>query len=151
VSQVFKREYDGDLRQLAPMRAFLREVCRESWQGEAADEDPILRLALALTEAASNIILHSQEGRQHQPITLTVEVDDDQARVTLQHTGKPFDPESAPAPVFDGSRQSGFGLYLIRKCVDEVRYCQDDEGRCVVHLVQKRKQRQEGEGHEAHG
>ncbi|HWY85872.1 MAG TPA: ATP-binding protein [Gemmataceae bacterium] len=137
-------EYDGDLQHLESMRAFLREVCRESWQGEAADEDRILRLALALTEAASNIILHGQEGQQHKPITLTVDVDDDQVLVTLQHTGKPFDPQSAPAPVFDGSRQSGFGLYLIRKCVDEVRYCQDAEGRCVMHLVQKRKQQHKG-------
>jgi anti-sigma regulatory factor (Ser/Thr protein kinase) len=146
-----QREYDGDLQQLAPMRAFLREVCHGSWQGEPADEDRILRLALALTEAASNIILHAAQGQEHKSITVTVEVDDDQARVTLRHTGEPFDPQSAAAPVFDGSRQSGFGLYLIRKCVDEVQYCEDDEGRCVMHLVQKRKQHHKGAGHETHG
>jgi anti-sigma regulatory factor (Ser/Thr protein kinase) len=145
-----QREYDGDLRQLASMRAFLREVCLESWQGDPADENLIVRLALALTEAASNIILHSAQGQQHKSITLTIEVDDDQVCVTLQHTGKPFDPQSAAAPVFDGSRESGFGLHLIGKCVDEVQYCQDDQGRCVMHLVQKRKQCHKGEDHGAH-
>jgi sigma-B regulation protein RsbU (phosphoserine phosphatase) len=146
-----QREYDGDLRHLASMRAFLREVCQESWQGEPADENLILRLTLALTEAVSNIILHNAQGHQHKSITLTVEVNDDQVCVTLQHPGQPFDPQSAAAPVFDGSRQSGFGLYLIGKCVDEVRYGQDAEGRCVIHLVQKRKQPHKGEDHGAHG
>jgi anti-sigma regulatory factor (Ser/Thr protein kinase) len=143
-----QREYDGDLRQLAPMRAFLREICHESWPGES--EDLMLRLALALTEAASNIILHSFQGQRHKSITLTIEVDDDQVCVTLQHTGEPFDPQAAAAPAFDGSRESGFGLYLIRQSVDDVRYDQDDRGRCVLHLVVKRKERK-GEDHEAGG
>jgi anti-sigma regulatory factor (Ser/Thr protein kinase) len=146
-----QRQYDGDLRHLASMRAFLHEVCRECWQGEPADKNLILRLELALTEAVSNIILHSFQGQQHQSITLTVEVHDDRVGVTLQHPGMPFDPQSAAAPAFDGSRESGFGLYLIRKCVDEMHYGQDDQGRCVVHLVQKRKQHHKGEDHGAHG
>jgi phosphoserine phosphatase RsbU/P len=146
-----QREYDGDLSQLASMRAFLREVCLESWQGEPADEKLISRLALALTEAASNIILHSDPGPQPKPITLTVAADDDHVGVTLQYTGKPFDPESAPEPVFDGSKESGFGLYLIRQCVDEVHYGQDEQGRCVIHFVQKLKRRQKGGDHEVHG
>src|ERR1700685_4043117 len=97
-----QKEFDGDLRYLASMRAFLREVCHESWQGEPGEENQILRLTLALTEAASNIILHGAQGQQHTSITLIIEVDDDQACVTLRHTGKPFDPQSAAAPVFDG-------------------------------------------------
>ena len=139
-----QKEYDGDLRHLASMRAFLREVCHESWQGEPADENQILRLTLAVTEAASNIILHSVQGQQHKSIALAVKVDDDQACVTIQHTGKPFDPQAAAEPVFDGSRESGFGLYLIRKCVDEVVYSQDDQGRCLMRLVLKRKQQHKG-------
>jgi len=42
----------------------------------------ILRLELALTEAASNIILHGFPGQQHPSITLTVEVQNDRADVT---------------------------------------------------------------------
>jgi anti-sigma regulatory factor (Ser/Thr protein kinase) len=146
-----QREYDADLRHLASMRAFFRELCHESWHAEPADENLIVRLALALTEAASNIIRHSAQGQQHKSITLTVEVDDDQACVTLLHTGEPFDPQSAAAPLFDGSQEGGFGVYLIGQCVDEVQYRQDEQGRSIIHLVQKRKQRNQGEDHEAHG
>jgi anti-sigma regulatory factor (Ser/Thr protein kinase) len=142
-----QKEYDADLRQLASMRAFLREVCQEGRPAAPADENLLTRLALALTEAASNIILHAYEGQEPQPISLTVEAGDDRVCVTLRHTGKSFDPQTAEAPAFDGSRESGFGLYLIAKCVDEVRYWQDDQGRCFVHLVQKRNSRHKGEGH----
>jgi anti-sigma regulatory factor (Ser/Thr protein kinase) len=146
-----QREYDGDLRQLAAMRTFLREVCQEGWPDAPADDNRLVRLALALTEAASNIILHGFQDQQHKSITLTVAVEDDQVGVTLRHAGKPFDPQSAEEPAFDGSRESGFGLYLIGKCVDEVRYGQDEQGRCVTHLVQKRKQRHKGEDHADRG
>ena len=50
-----QREYDDDLRHLASMRAFLREVCQENWQGEPADENLIVRLELALTEATKTL------------------------------------------------------------------------------------------------
>ena len=146
-----QRDYDGSLSQLASMRAFLREVCHESWQIEPADEHLIHRLTLALTEAASNIILHSDDEQQRKSITLTIEVDDDQVRVILQHTGKPFDPQAAAEPVFDGSREGAFGVHLIGKCVDEVQYGQDDQGRCLMQLVLKRKQQDKGEDHGTHG
>jgi anti-sigma regulatory factor (Ser/Thr protein kinase) len=146
-----QREYDGDLRHLASMRAFLREVCLENWQGKPAEEDLIQRLALALTEAAANIILHGDQGQQDKSITVTVEVDADQVGVTLRHAGKPFDLEAAPPPIFDCSRESGFGVYLIRKCVDEVQYGQDDQGRCVMRLVLRRTQLHKGADHGSHG
>jgi serine/threonine-protein kinase RsbW len=141
-----QKEYEGNLRQLASMRAFVREVC----QAESAEKELILRLELALTEAASNIIRHSFEGQAQQSITLTVEGNDEQVSVTLLHAGKPFDPESAAEPAFDGSREGGFGLYLMGKCADEVHYGQDEQGRSVIRLVQKRKPRPTGEDHEAH-
>lgn len=148
-----QRNYDGDLRQLASMRAFLREVCQECWpggQGGHADEDLVHRLELALTEAASNIVLHGFQDQQYKSINLTIDVNDDRVAVTLRHTGKPFDAQTAPAPVFDGSQESGFGLYLIGQCVDEVQYHQDEQGRCVMRLVLKRKQHN-GDNHAAHG
>ena len=75
-----QRRYDGTLRHLASMRAFLREVCQETWQAEPADERLILQLELALTEAASNIILHGLEGQPQPSILVTVDINDDQSQ-----------------------------------------------------------------------
>jgi anti-sigma regulatory factor (Ser/Thr protein kinase) len=134
-----QREYDGDLRHLPSMRAFVREICVGRWHKDLDDENLIFRLELALTEAVSNIILHGFQGHEQQSITLSVEVDDHQACVTLLYTGETFDPQLMPIPILDGSRESGFGLYIIGKCVNDVQYCQDDQGRCVMRLVQKRE------------
>lgn len=138
-----QRRFDADLRQLAAMRAFLSEVCQE----EPVDEDMMLRLKLALTEAASNIVLHGGLEQSRQSVALTIAVDDQQVSLTLQYAGKPFDPETAAAPVFDGSQENGFGLYLIRQSVDEIEHRQDDEGRCRTRLLVKRRQHHKGEDH----
>jgi anti-sigma regulatory factor (Ser/Thr protein kinase) len=145
-----QRNYDGALTQLASMRAFLREACRESCPATATGDQALIPLELALTEAASNIILHGSGDQPHSTIVLTVEVSDDQVGVILSYTGEPFDPGTAPEPVFDGSRESGFGLYLIRKCVDEVHYGQDEEGQCVIHLIRKWNQSHSGADHASH-
>src|SRR3954452_16562319 len=93
-----QRDYDGALSQLAAMRAFLREACREGCPAAVADERLLPPLELALSEAASNIILHGVLGRPHSKIDMTVEVRDDQVGVTLRYAGEPFDPSTAREP-----------------------------------------------------
>ena len=47
-------------------------------------------------------------------------------------------PDQVAPPVFDGTREGGFGVYLIRQLVDEVHYTRDSAGLCAIHLVKKR-------------
>jgi anti-sigma regulatory factor (Ser/Thr protein kinase) len=42
--------------------------------------------------------------------------------VELIYPGVHFDPSDAPEPVLDGSKEGGFGISIIKKCVDEVAY-----------------------------
>jgi anti-sigma regulatory factor (Ser/Thr protein kinase) len=144
-----QREYDSDLRHLADMRAFVRAAWLAGLSPEHADDKSLIRLELALTEAVSNIILHGYDGQPERPITVRVDADDDQVRVTLLHQGATFDPQATPPPTFDGSREGGFGVYLIRACVDEVQYDQDEQGRQMVRLTQNRKSLDNGEDHGA--
>jgi anti-sigma regulatory factor (Ser/Thr protein kinase) len=139
-----RRQYRSDLQQLPDMRAFVREACQQVWQGPA-DTEPINRLELAVDEAATNVILHSYQGQTDQRIELIVEVDAEQASVTLLHCGRAFDPQAVPPPVFDGSRESGFGLYLIRQSVDDVQYFRHEDGRNGVRLIKKRNHFPKGE------
>jgi serine/threonine-protein kinase RsbW len=135
---VQRREYTSDLSQLAPMRAFVRDACQQAWAGEPAG-DAIHELELALGEATVNIILHAYEKQPGKPIEVVVEPDEDSVSVWLNHRGRSFDPTNVPPPNFDGSKESGFGVYLIRQLVDEVRYYQDENGQCVVRLFKKNK------------
>ena len=132
-----RQEFMSDLRLLAEMRAFVREGCRRAW-GVEGDHDALHQLDLAVTEAATNIIRHAYRGEPGRPIEMVFESDGDRVCVGLFHEGEEFDPEEAPPPAFDGSREGGFGLYLIQQAVDEVRYFRDERGRNGLYLIKKR-------------
>jgi serine/threonine-protein kinase RsbW len=138
------REYASDLSQVAAMRALVRQACREAW-GQASREATLAELELVLSEAATNIIRHAYREVGDRPIWLEVEVTPEQARLTLYHEGKEFDPGAVAPPAFDGSRQGGFGLYLMRALTDEVTFFHDPAGRCGLRLVKNSRPSSQGE------
>lgn len=126
-------DISSELTQLRCARRFVREFC-----GRAADplldDDSLGALELAVTEAASNIIIHAYDRRVDQRIHLKAESFPGCVSVTLQHSGKPFLP-SPPSSLPHASRESGFGVYLIDHNVDGVRYYRDRLGRNCIALV----------------
>ncbi len=128
----------SDLGELHRARAFLRAACHDL-PPRPLDEDATAALELAVTEACSNVARHAYHGAAGRPVHLEVEAYPDQIRVLVCHLGDAFDPAGVPPPVFDGSQMSGFGVYLIGRCVDDVRYDRDDRGRNRITLVKRRK------------
>ncbi len=124
----------SDLAQLRRAREFVRNFCR-SRPGSLADEQTVYALELAVNEAASNIMKHAYHGRTDQVIDLEGEAFADHILIRLYHLGDPLDLSKAQPPVQDGSRESGFGLYLISQSVDRVRYYRDQRGRNCVELA----------------
>jgi anti-sigma regulatory factor (Ser/Thr protein kinase) len=103
------------------------------------DEDSAAGLELAVNEAASNIMKHAYHGHLDQWIQVEAESFPSHLLIRLHHFGDPFDPSTVPPPPLDGSRESGFGAYIITQSVDQVRYYRDDRGRNCVELVKFRK------------
>jgi len=136
-------EMDSDLKGLRRAREFVRDFCR-SVPGPPLDEESLAALELAVNEAASNIMKHAYHGRSDQTIHLDAEAYPDQIAIRLRHFGDPFDPSAAAPPPLDGSRESGFGAYIITKCVDEAQYYRDERGRNCVALIKFRRPQQEG-------
>jgi len=134
------REYPSELDQLAAMRAFILTECRKASRGcEAPEADEALdQLLLAVHEAATNIIRHGYQDEAGRPIRLIVEIDSDRVHLWFFYPGRHFDPAQVAPPVFDGTREGGFGVYLIRQLVDEVYYTRDSSGLCSIHLIKKR-------------
>jgi serine/threonine-protein kinase RsbW len=128
--------FTSDARQLANIRKFLRDACLGAWGSEAGEA--IAALELALDEAVANIILHAYEGEPGRPIELLIETGPEQVSVSVFHEGKGFDPTAVPPPVFDGSRQGGFGLYLMKQTVEEVTFLAGPDDRHGVRLVKRR-------------
>ncbi|MGA8148338.1 MAG: SpoIIE family protein phosphatase [Gallionellaceae bacterium] len=131
-------EIRSDLKQLRQAREFVHAFCR-NLPGPALDEDSVAALELAVNEAASNIMKHAYHGREDQWIHLEAEAFPDHLAIQLHHFGDAFDPSTAPPPPLDGSRDSGFGVYIIARSVNEVRYYRDECGRNCIALVKARK------------
>lgn len=135
-----------DLAVLGELRLFVREFCACLAQA-SPDLAGVARLELALNEAVTNVIKHAYHGRSKDRIHISAEAN--RGRLTFQvcHHGEGFDPESVPEPSFDGSRDGGFGLYIIRHCVDELSFFRDEEDRNCMRLVINLRCIQKGGSH----
>jgi Na+/proline symporter/serine phosphatase RsbU (regulator of sigma subunit)/anti-sigma regulatory factor (Ser/Thr protein kinase) len=131
-------EIAGRLTELRRAREFVRAFCCGAPEPRL-DPDGVAELVLTVNEAASNVMKHAYGGRGDQPIRLEAEAFPDHVSIVLRHLGDPFDPSLAPPPPLDGSRESGFGIYLITRSVDDVRTYRDERGRCCIALKKSRR------------
>jgi sigma-B regulation protein RsbU (phosphoserine phosphatase) len=127
-------EIGSDLKDLSRAREFVRDFCSHVPEG-LLDQDGVAALELAVNEAACNIMKHAYHGRTDQRIQLEAEMIPGRVSIRLHHLGDAFDPTTVSPPALDGSRESGFGIYLITKSVDEVRYSRDERGRNCIALI----------------
>lgn len=106
------------------MRAFVDAAAEEG--GVAPGERR--RLVLAVDEAVSNVMEHGYEGRTDGMIEVEVDVTAAaRVEVRIRDAGRRFDPAAAspvaPRPGAHGElRTRGYGLVLIHRLMDEVRY-----------------------------
>lgn len=130
--------------ELTSIREFVRAFCQRT-PAALLDEERLSELELAITEATSNVMRHAYHGRPDQPIRLVADAFADRIVIQLFHHGAAFDPQTVRPPAFDGSREGGFGVYIIARSVDEVRYTHDEQGENCIYLVKKRNQERRGE------
>jgi serine/threonine-protein kinase RsbW len=132
-------EIRAHLDDLGRVRDFINElVPPESLGGDGAGE-----LLLAVDEAVSNVIMHGG-SRADGRIEVQVARNPDAACVTIRDEARLFDPTAAREADRDVSplerdEAGGFGLALIRRLVDELRYRVTEDGGNELLLVKKRK------------
>ncbi|MDQ2730924.1 MAG: ATP-binding protein [Armatimonadota bacterium] len=129
-------EVSGGMAELPVIRRFLREF----WNSLPSSPDRpemIAQLELAITEAVANIVKHACAGRCDGTLRVRAEACPDCISLQIHHGGGSFDPSSIPPPSFDGSREGGFGLYMMSQCMDEVSYLQDETGKNYTRLVKR--------------
>lgn len=114
------QEFRCDLDELTRMREWLSEIASEVPEGGLGSVS-LQQLELASTEIFANCIEHGGTGN-NVPIYMTAMAFTDHVTVEIRHAGIAFDPLSVPAPSFDGSRDGGFGTYIVFHCVDQAYY-----------------------------
>ncbi|MBI1387265.1 MAG: hypothetical protein GC154_02305 [bacterium] len=127
---------ESRLSELERTRMFVTEFCLLDHESKPV-EMFLHQMVLAVNEAAANIIQHAYAQEPDHSLELILERADDHLLATLLHHGDPFDPSMEIRPAFDGTRSSGFGVYIIHNAVDEAVYGEWVDGRHFIRLTKR--------------
>ena len=100
------------------------EVLYEIGREYGVSEREMFGLALALEECGSNIVNHAFQRDPRQTFRVAIEGDGSAMHIKLRDRGPAFDPTRATVPQTGGEERApgGWGLELVRRHVDEMRY-----------------------------
>ena len=129
------REFPANMDSLEAMRTMVTEFCQKE-VGPLA-EDVVHLMVLAVNEAVTNIVRHAYGGRDGHRLQIIIEAANDEVVFYLHDNGLPFDPTGSPQPEFDGSKDGGFGLFIIQQCMDTVHYTHYDLGKNCLSMSRK--------------
>jgi len=91
-------------------------------QAAGFDKDAVFAVELAVGEAVTNIIRHAYDNQPGHEIHLSLTIDDTKFSLRILDFGRKFDPAKQPPPDLDAPREGGYGIYLMKKVMDEVIY-----------------------------
>lgn len=97
------------------------------------------RVNLAVQELVTNSVTHGEYHDREPEITVTIEQDDKDIRITLEDNADEFDPfESAPPPDVEGSVSDrpigGLGVHLVRNIFKKATH-EHAGGKNRIHLA----------------
>jgi serine/threonine-protein kinase RsbW len=88
------------------------------------DDDEVMRISMAVREAAINAVLHGNAYDPGKKVTLDFETTNGDLVITIRDQGKGLDVEKIPDPLAPENlmKTSGRGIFLIRSFMDEVTF-----------------------------
>ena len=116
------------------------EALQQFAASHRAPDETIFSLALALEECGCNIVNHALKRDAQKTFQLLFERSDDSFVVELRDNGPQFDPtDIAPrqSQAVDDDLPGGWGLELVRRNVDEIRYRREGDQN-VLRLTKQR-------------
>ena len=119
----------------------VRDVSRMVAEGAGFDEATANQIALAVDEAATNVLEHAYHGASGRPVELRFRADAAQFRVDVCDAGDGVDPRAVPEvdlrQYASERRTGGLGVHLMGKIMDSVTFHRSgDQNVCC--LVKRR-------------
>jgi serine/threonine-protein kinase RsbW len=121
--------------------AVIRDVARRLGDMAGFDAAVSEQIALAVDEAATNVIEHAYEGAPDRRVEVRGEDRGDSLQIEVVDNGRGVDPRSVPRVDLDRyvseRRKGGLGVHLMGKIMDQVTF-QRSGRRNVCRLVKRR-------------
>ena len=88
------------------------------------DEGTVFDIKLCIEEAVRNAIVHGNHSEKNKAVVVTTWVDAGKVFIAVEDEGEGYDHTAVPDPTAEHNmlRNSGRGVYLIKKLMDEVTF-----------------------------
>jgi len=132
------------IRSALTIRSDLAEVARaRDWVSILAHQAGLsaqksYELQLVLSEACTNSIKHAYSMEKSHAVQLSATIDDNQICLVIRDFGRKMDLQEYQEPALENPSNSGYGVYLMQRLMDEVHFdVSHDEGTELT-LVKRR-------------
>lgn len=126
----YRAAYTSDIRNVALARQAIAGFASES----GFSEDAVSDIRLAAGEALSNAVEHGSETPDRR-IIVECALRNDELTIQIHDSGSAFVEPSDRSSVEPDDRGRGFGIFLMRRLMDEVSFARNGT---VVRLVRRR-------------
>ena len=108
----------SDLTEVASAREWVSALARQA--GLSFQES--YELQLALSEACTNSIKHAYSMEKGHVLKVSATIDDDQICLVIRDFGRKMDLQKYQKPNLEVPAESGYGIYLLWRFMNEVRF-----------------------------
>ncbi len=119
------------LDQIGRVRSFVQAFCASLSHVEVP-EDAVVKAELGLVEVLTNIVKHAFKAEQGHSIDLRMEAFSSRMCLRLDYDGPFFEPGAIPEPNAEEMSESGYGLFIVEQCFDQVEYFVAEDRRSTV-------------------
>jgi serine/threonine-protein kinase RsbW len=105
---------------LAAVDDFVYEMFGKSGVAKSMIAD----FAISVSEIVNNSITHGAKGDRSKPVSVKIDIADNEACISIKDQGEGFDPHSLPDPLATENllKQVGRGIFIVKSLMDSVDF-----------------------------
>jgi serine/threonine-protein kinase RsbW len=129
----YNLEIESDPNNLITVEEFVNYFCKDV----NLPDEKLSNVLLAVTEAATNAIIHANKCDTNKKVTVEAAVENSKLIIKIKDEGEGFDPGNVPDPTEPENllKDSGRGIYLMRVYMDDLQLHRTPSGMELVLTV----------------
>ena len=103
-------------------------------------EDQQDNLAIAVTEAVGNAIVHGNKKDPNKKVYIAFQLGEDWVEVSVRDEGEGFDPKTLSDPLDPNNlmKESGRGIFILKSLMDDVSFSFTSKGTTIRFRMKKK-------------